>query len=479
MPLQVFNTLTRRKEEFQPREPGKVSIYVCGVTPYNFCHVGNARPYLVWDVFRRYFAYKGYSVRYVQNFTDVDDKIINKAREEGTGALAVADRYIKAYFADMDALGIQRADVYPRVTDHIPDIIRVVAGLVKSGHAYVLDGDVYYSVESFQEYGKLSGRSLEELNAGARVEVNEKKHHPMDFALWKAAKEGEPAWDSPWGPGRPGWHIECSVMALKYLGAGFDFHGGGSDLIFPHHENEIAQSEAYTGSTFARYWVHNGFVNMGGEKMAKSVGNVVRVRDVLERFPGAALRYYMLSTHYRSPIDFSLEEMPAAQRGWERLHHLEENLARVLGAGAPAVPAQLSTDARALLAKLDRYRRDFEAAMDDDFNTAQALATLFDLARDLNAYLAAGEVSGERAYVLAQGREVFLTLGGVLGLTGLKAGAQENAALLEGLIELVAELRQEARRRKDFATADRVRDRLAELGVILEDTAQGPRWRFK
>jgi cysteinyl-tRNA synthetase len=268
-------------------------------------------------------------------------------------------------------------------------------------------------------------------------------------------------------------------MALKYLGAGFDFHGGGSDLIFPHHENEIAQSEAYTGSTFARYWVHNGFVNMGGEKMAKSVGNVVRVRDVLERFPGAALRYYMLSTHYRSPIDFSLEEMPAAQRGWERLHHLEENLARVLGAGAPAVPAQLSADARALLAKLDRYRRDFEAAMDDDFNTAQALATLFDLARDLNAYLAAGEVSGERAYVLAQGREVFLTLGGVLGLTGLKAGAQENAALLEGLIELVAELRQEARRRKDFATADRVRDRLAELGVILEDTAQGPRWRFK
>ncbi|HHY92715.1 MAG TPA: cysteine--tRNA ligase, partial [Firmicutes bacterium] len=311
MPLVVYNTLTRRKEEFQPREPGKVGIYVCGVTPYNFCHVGNARPYLVWDVFRRYFTYKGFSVRYIQNFTDVDDKIINKAREEGVSALAVADRYIKEYFTDMDALGIQRADVYPRVTDHIPDIIRVVEGLVKSGHAYVLDGDVYYSVESFPAYGKLSGRSLEELKAGARIEVNENKRHPMDFALWKASKEGEPAWDSPWGPGRPGWHIECSVMALKYLGEGFDFHGGGSDLIFPHHENEIAQSEAYTGTPFARYWVHNGFVNMGGEKMAKSVGNVVRVREVLERFPGAALRYYMLSTHYRSPIDFSLEEMPA------------------------------------------------------------------------------------------------------------------------------------------------------------------------
>ncbi|MDK2784474.1 MAG: cysteinyl-tRNA synthetase [Bacillota bacterium] len=478
MPLYVYNTLTRRKEEFKPREPGKVSIYVCGVTPYNFCHVGNARPYLVWDVFRRYFAYKGYSVRYIQNFTDVDDKIINKAKEEGVSALAVADRYIREYFADMDALGIQRADVYPRVTDHIPDIIRVVEALVKSGHAYVLGGDVYYSVESFPEYGKLSGRSLDELKAGARIEVNEEKRHPMDFALWKAAKEGEPAWDSPWGPGRPGWHIECSVMALKYLGEGFDFHGGGSDLIFPHHENEIAQSEAYTGTAFARYWVHNGFVNMGGEKMAKSVGNVVRVRDVLAEFPGAALRYYMLSTHYRSPIDFRLEEMPAAKRGWERLKLLEENLARALDGREAAAPAEVSPEARAFLAKLDNLKASFEAAMDDDLNTAQALAVLFELARELNAYLAQGDISGERAYVLSRGRDLFLKLGGVLGLTGIQASGRENAELVDGLLALVVELRQEARKRRDFAAADRVRDRLAELGVILEDTPQGTRWRF-
>ncbi|MGI6605127.1 MAG: cysteine--tRNA ligase [Firmicutes bacterium] len=479
MALLVYNTLTRRKEEFQPREPGKVSIYVCGVTPYNFCHVGNARPYLVWDVIRRYLAYKGYSVRYVQNFTDVDDKIINKAKEEGVTPLQIADRYIKEYFTDMDALGIQRADVYPRVTDHIPDIIRAVEALIKTGHAYELDGDVYYAVESFPEYGKLSGRSLEDLKAGARIEVNENKRHPMDFALWKASKEGEPAWDSPWGPGRPGWHIECSVMSLKYLGDGFDFHGGGSDLVFPHHENEIAQSEAYCGGTFARYWVHNGFVNMAGEKMAKSLGNVVRVRDVINSFPGVVLRYFMLSTHYRSPIDFGLDKMPAAQRGWERLHNLEENLAKVLGHTTPDTPLQLSTEAEAQLKVFAEHRSAFEAAMDDDFNTAQALGVLFELARDLNSYLAAGEVSGERAYVLKEGRDLFLTLGEVLGLTGVAAGAQENTALVEGLIQLVAELRQEARERRDFATADRLRDRLSELGVLLEDTPQGPRWRLK
>lgn len=319
---------------------------MCGVTPYNYCHIGNARPYLVWDVIRRYLSYKGYSVRYVQNFTDVDDKIIKRANEEGISALEVADRYIKEYFYDMDALGIKRADVYPRVTDHIPDIVAMVEKLIETGNAYVLDGDVYYSVESFPEYGKLSGRSLEDLKAGARVEVDARKHHPMDFVLWKASKEGEPAWDSPWGPGRPGWHIECSVMSLKYLGPGFDFHGGGSDLVFPHHENEIAQSEAATGTAFARYWVHNGFINMGGEKMAKSVGNVTRVRDIVKEYPGPALRYYMLSTHYRSPIDFNMEDMPAAQRGWERLRNLEENLDRALAGQETAMPQDLSSNAR-------------------------------------------------------------------------------------------------------------------------------------
>lgn len=474
----VYDTLTRREREFVPRDPGKVSIYTCGVTPYNYCHVGNARPYLVWDVIRRYLTYKGYSVRYVQNFTDVDDKIIRRANEEGVSALAIADRYINEYFKDMDALGIARADVYPRVTDHIPDIIDMVKRLIDTGHGYVVDGDVYYWVESLPEYGKLSGRSLEDLKAGARIDVDERKRHPMDFALWKASKEGEPAWDSPWGPGRPGWHIECSVMALKYLGPGFDFHGGGSDLIFPHHENEIAQSEGALGTTFARYWVHNGFVNMAGEKMAKSVGNVVRVRDVLEKYPGPALRYYMLSTHYRSPIDFNLDDMPAAQRGWERLRNLEDNLERTLAGQDTTLPEQLSDDAKKFLTTLEEHRQSFEKSMDADFNTAQALGVLFELARDLNSYLAAGGISGERAAVLAAGRDLFLTLGGILGLTGV-GGGQQDRALIEGLIQLVAELRQEARARKDYATADRVRDRLAELGIVLEDTASGPRWQYK
>lgn len=477
MALVVHDTLTRSEREFVPRDPGKVSIYVCGVTPYNYCHIGNARPYLVWDVIRRYLSYKGYSVRYVQNFTDVDDKIIKRANEEGISALEVADRYIKEYFYDMDALGIKRADVYPRVTDHIPDIVAMVEKLIETGNAYVLDGDVYYSVESFPEYGKLSGRSLEDLKAGARVEVDARKHHPMDFVLWKASKEGEPAWDSPWGPGRPGWHIECSVMSLKYLGPGFDFHGGGSDLVFPHHENEIAQSEAATGTAFARYWVHNGFINMGGEKMAKSVGNVTRVRDIVKEYPGPALRYYMLSTHYRSPIDFNMEDMPAAQRGWERLRNLEENLDRALAGQETAMPQDLSSNAREFLSKLAEYRSAFEVAMDSDFNTAQASGVLFDMARDLNSYLAAGNITGERAAVLAKGRDLFLSLGEVLGLTGVDEGGQDRV-MVDGLVRLVAELRQEARARKDYATADRVRDRLAELGIVLEDTSAGPRWRY-
>jgi cysteinyl-tRNA synthetase len=477
MALVVHDTLTRSEREFVPRDPGKVSIYVCGVTPYNYCHIGNARPYLVWDVIRRYLSYKGYSVRYVQNFTDVDDKIIKRANEEGISALEVADRYIKEYFYDMDALGIKRADVYPRVTDHIPDIVAMVEKLIETGNAYVLDGDVYYSVDSFPEYGKLSGRSLEDLKAGARIEVDARKHHPMDFVLWKASKEGEPAWDSPWGPGRPGWHIECSVMSLKYLGPGFDFHGGGSDLVFPHHENEIAQSEAATGTAFARYWVHNGFINMGGEKMAKSVGNVTRVRDIVKEYPGPALRYYMLSTHYRSPIDFNMEDMPAAQRGWERLRNLEENLDRALAGQETAMPQDLSSNAREFLNKLAEYRSAFEVAMDSDFNTAQASGVLFDMARDLNSYLAAGNITGERAAVLAKGRDLFLSLGEVLGLTGVDEGGQDRV-MVDGLVRLVAELRQEARARKDYATADRVRDRLAELGIVLEDTSAGPRWRY-
>ena len=475
MSLKVYDTMTKSLREFVPRDPGKVSIYVCGVTPYNFCHIGNARPFLVWDVI---LGYKGYDVFYVQNFTDVDDKIINQAQKEGVSALEIADRYIKEYFHDMDALGIQRVDVYPRVTDHISDIIALVDKLIEKGHAYVLDGSVYYSVESFPEYGKLSGRSLDDLKAGARVEVDERKRHPMDFVLWKPSKENEPAWDSPWGPGRPGWHIECSVMALKYLGPGFDFHGGGSDLIFPHHENEVAQSEAALGTPFVRYWVHNGFINMGGEKMAKSVGNITRVRDLIKQYPGPAIRYYILSTHYRSPLDFRLEDMPAAVRGWKRLVNLEDNLERALAGTEIKPPADLSPAARQFQDLLAKHRQAFETAMDDDFNTAQAVGVLFDLARDLNRYLAAGAIEGERAVMLADGRDLFLSLGGVLGLTGTSERSADKA-LLDDLIQLVAELREDARARKDYATADRVRDRLSQLGIILEDTAAGVRWRYR
>ncbi|MGI6129470.1 MAG: cysteine--tRNA ligase [bacterium] len=478
MALMVYDTLARRETEFVPRDPGKVSIYTCGVTPYNYCHVGNARPYIVWDVIRRYLLYKGYSVRYVQNFTDVDDKIIRRAKEEGVTPLTIADRYINEYFRDMDALGIIRADVYPRVTDHITDIIDMVKQLIAKGYAYVVDGDVYYSVTSFPEYGKLSGRSLEDLKVGARIDVDERKRDPMDFALWKASKEDEPAWDSPWGPGRPGWHIECSVMALKYLGPGFDFHGGGSDLVFPHHENEIAQSEGALGETFSRYWVHNGFVNMAGEKMAKSVGNVVRVRDVLEKYPGSVLRYYMLSTHYRSPIDFNMDDMPGAQKGWERLRNLEDNLERAVRGQEVTMPAEPSTFIQEFIATLDKHRAVFEAAMDDDFNTAKALGALFELARYLNSYLAKGDVNGERAAALAKGRDLFLSLGNVLGLTGVDSDHKDKA-LVDDLVQLVAELRQEARARRDFAVADKVRDRLAKLGIILKDTPSGPSWQYK
>ncbi|HPU35217.1 MAG TPA: cysteine--tRNA ligase, partial [Bacillota bacterium] len=305
--MEIYNTLTRRKETFQPREPGKVYMYVCGPTTYNYIHLGNARPLVFFDTVRRYLLYKGYDVLYVQNFTDVDDKIINRAREEGEDPLSLARKYINEYFKDADALNVRRADRHPRVSDHMPDIVRVVEELVQKGFAYEVDGDVYFEVRKFPGYGKLSGRSLEDMQAGARVEVDSRKRDPMDFALWKAAKPGEPSWDSPWGPGRPGWHIECSVMSLKYLGPGFDIHGGGYDLVFPHHENEIAQSEAATGKPFVRYWMHNGFITVNEEKMSKSLGNFFLVRDILSRFSPEVVRFFLLSTHYRSPLDFDDE----------------------------------------------------------------------------------------------------------------------------------------------------------------------------
>lgn len=315
----IYNTLTRRKEEFKPRDTGKVSIYVCGPTTYNYIHLGNARPLVFFDTVRRYFAYKGFQVQYIQNFTDIDDKIINRANEEGEDVLALAARFVNEYYKDADALNVKRADVHPKVSEHLDDIIEMIKTLVEKGFAYVIEGNVYYNVGKFAGYGKLSGRTLEDMQAGARVEVDHRKINPMDFALWKAAKPGEPAWDSPWGKGRPGWHIECSAMSLKYLGPEFDIHGGGYDLVFPHHENEIAQSEAATGKPFARYWMHNGFITVKEEKMSKSLGNFFLVREVLDKFPPELVRFYLLSTHYRSPLDFDHEKLEAGNRGLERI----------------------------------------------------------------------------------------------------------------------------------------------------------------
>lgn len=480
MTLRVFNTLTKRKEIFTPAVPGKVGIYVCGVTPYNHPHIGNARPFVTWDVIRRYLEYQGYEVFHVQNFTDIDDKIINVAKQQGESWRAVADRYIAAYFDVMDKLHIKRAHVYPRVSEHIPEIIAMVETLVRKGFAYVLNGDVYFSVTKFPGYGKLSGRSLEEMKAGARVEVDERKEHPMDFALWKSAKPGEPAWDSPWGPGRPGWHIECSAMALKYLGSGFDFHGGGSDLIFPHHENEIAQAEAATGQgPFVRYWLHNGFITVNQEKMSKSLGNFQLVKDILAHYEPETLRFFILSTHYRSPLDFSDTHLQEAARGLARLRNAADTLAE-LARLADGSQGREDEAARTLAAAVNRARQEFVDAMDDDFNTALAIGALFGLVREINVYrqaVAAGEAVPVAAPVAAA-RQAFADFAGILGLQAPLGQAEApDEALLAGLVQIIIDVRQSARQRKDWATADALRERLAELGIILEDTPQGVRWK--
>jgi len=483
--MEVYNTIARRKQTFQPREPGKVGIYVCGPTTYNYIHLGNARPLVFFDTVRRYFKYKGYDVTYVQNFTDMDDKIINRAREEGVDPLSLSRKYIAEYFKDADELNVLRADNHPKVSEHIPDIIALVDRLVKNGTAYVVDGDVYFEVRKFAGYGKLSGRALEDMRAGARVEVDDRKRDPMDFALWKSAKPGEPSWDSPWGPGRPGWHIECSAMSLKYLGSGFDIHGGGFDLIFPHHENEIAQSEAATGETFVRYWMHNGFITVKEEKMSKSLGNFFLVRDILAKYPAELVRFFLLSTHYRSPLDFDDEKLAAAGRGLERIKNsirlLNEALARPEGGEGTGVSADFDT-------ALDSCKASFEAAMDDDFNTALAIGAVFDLAREVNTVVQQlGPVLPPSARAsLLKARRLFNAFNEVVGIfkvdrdTGeilLDGMPGDTSGLTEGLINLIIEVRREARKKKDWVTADRIRDGLKKLGIILEDTPQGVRWK--
>ncbi|MGQ9475378.1 MAG: cysteine--tRNA ligase [Actinomycetota bacterium] len=495
MSLKVYNTMTRRKEDFVPREEGKVSMYVCGPTVYNYIHVGNGRAYLVFDVIRRYLMHKGYQVFCVQNFTDVDDKIIARAREEGKTPEEVARFYEQAFLEDMRALGVLPPEVTPRATETIPRMLEMIQGLVDKGYAYAVDGDVFFSVERFPSYGKLSGRTLEEMRAGERVEVDERKRHPMDFALWKSAKPGEPAWDSPWGKGRPGWHIECSAMSLHYLGMGFDIHGGGQDLIFPHHENEIAQSEAYTGQEpFVRYWIHNGFVNIREEKMSKSLGNIILVREILRKYPADVVRMLTLQTHYRSPIDFGPEALEEARRAYERLENCLFALNSFL-AKPPSRVAPVRTQREVELSdSFFEYERRFEEAMDDDFNTARAMGVIFELVKDLNAYLAEQEKYPTPAspIITGLGRDLLLKLCRVLGLFQPAEEAEEECLPVKGereekspglptpeeLIELLLEVRALARRKREFETADLIRSRLAEMGIRVDDLREGQRWKF-
>ncbi len=476
--IRVFNTLTRKKEEFVPLHPGKVGIYVCGVTPYNHPHIGNARPFVVWDTIHRFLEHEGYDVTHVQNFTDVDDKIIKAANKEGVTWDVIANRYIKAYFDVMDKLHVRRCHVYPRVSEHIPDIIATVQKLIDNGYGYVVDGDVYYRVEKFSHYGELSGRSLDDMMAGARVEVDERKENPMDFALWKSAKPGEPYWESPWGKGRPGWHIECSTMSTKYLGNSFDMHGGGSDLIFPHHENEIAQSEGATSvHPFVRYWVHNGFITINEEKMSKSLGNFFTVAEILEKYEPEVLRLFILNTHYRSPLDFSDARLEEAKRSLERLRTAQQNLLEIM----KVITVGPDAESMALRQKVADLREAFLEAMRDDFNTSLAISYLFALAREINVYHQA-IMNGSRkpdGKLMDQIIKTWKEMKSVIGILedeparSGEQGTEEDDSAIEAKI---AE-RQEARKKKDFARADAIRDELAKQGIILEDTPQGVRWK--
>ena len=474
--MRIYNTLTKSKEPLE--NDGTLGIYVCGITPYDYSHVGHARVYVLWDVFRRYFTWRGYKVKYVQNFTDLDDKIIAKSQAEGVEPQEIAQRYIDDFFKMMELLGVKKASVYPRVTEHIDEIIELVKKLVERGHAYTVgseDGaDVYFDLESFPQYGKLSGRTLDEMEAGARVEVDSRKKNPMDFAVWKAAKAGEPAWDSPWGPGRPGWHIECSAMALKYLGNNFTIHGGGSDLIFPHHENEIAQSLCATGQPFAKFWVHNGFVQVKNEKMSKSLGNFFTIGDVLKEYSPRALRYFLISTHYRKPLGYGEDELVMSAKALERLTGAREQLEIVL---KKQPEAETTLPLATLRAELGELKDDFVLAMDDDLNTAGALASLHALASlTYKALAQLGDPSGEELEFLEELEAGFQAMGDeVLGLWD-PPGKEENSQL-EPLLDLILELRTRARSERDWVAADLIRDRLAELGYQIEDTPQGPRWK--
>ena len=459
--MQIYNTQSRKKEEFVPIEPGKVSIYCCGPTVYNYFHIGNARPFIVFDTLRRYFEHKGYEVKFVQNFTDIDDKMIRRANEEGITVKELGERFIEEYYKDADALGIERATVNPKATEHIPEIIAMIEKLVAKGLAYACDnGDVYYNTQAFPGYGKLCGQNLEDLESGARIDVDPNKKHPMDFALWKAQKPGEPAWDSPWGKGRPGWHIECSAMSTKYLGETIDIHCGGKDLVFPHHENEIAQSEGATGKPFVHYWMHNGFINVDNQKMSKSLGNFFTVRDISKECDLEAVRMFMLGAHYRSPINFSREMIEQAKASLDRLYTARDHYAFLLENAKEGEMGEKEND---LLAKVQAAREGFDAAMDDDLNTADAIGKLFELVRAANAGL---DEHSPKAAVKAV-LDTLDELAGVLGILSRKTAADDAKVQ-----ELLAQ-RAEARANKNWAESDRLRDEIVAMGYVLKDTKQG------
>lgn len=464
MTIQIFNSLSRTKEPFVPLEEGKVKMYVCGPTVYNYIHIGNARPVIVYDTVRRYLEYRGYDVHYISNFTDVDDKLIKAANELGETVPEIAERFIKAYFDNTEALGCAKADAHPRVTEHMEQIIEFIEALIEKGFAYESQGDVYYRTRKFEGYGKLSHQSVDELKVGARIETGDKKEDELDFVLWKAAKPNEISWDSPWGEGRPGWHIECSVMAREHLGDTIDIHAGGQDLTFPHHENEIAQSEAYTGKPFARYWMHNGYINIDNEKMSKSLNNFVLVNDILKEMDPQVLRFFMLSVHYRHPINYSQQLVEDAVVGLERLRTSYSNLKHRL-----SVSAELGDHSDIWLAKIEEIKKEFIETMDDDFNTAHGISKLFDLSRLANTYLLEKQTSSE---VMETFLSVFDELAGVLGLP-----FKQEEELLDAEVEALLAERIEARKNRDFARADEIRDLFKEKNIILEDTAQGTRWK--
>lgn len=460
--LYLYNTLNRKKQEFIPIEKGKVKMYSCGPTVYNYFHIGNARPFIIFDTLRRYLEYKGYEVKFVQNFTDIDDKMINKANELGITVKELADQYIDEYYTDAKGLGIKKASVHPRATENIESIIEIISTLIENGYAYNVDGDVYYSTKKFKEYGKLSHQPLEDLESGARIDVNEDKQDPMDFALWKKQKPGEPAWESPWGMGRPGWHIECSAMANTYLGKTIDIHSGGQDLIFPHHENEIAQSEAANCCQFANYWMHNGYINVDNRKMSKSLGNFFTVRDVAKEFEYEVIRFFMLSAHYRSPINFSKDLMESAKSGLERIYNCIETMTFF---NESSQDRELTDAEKAFAKTIDEYKEKFISAMDDDLNTADAISVIFEIVADVNKNITA-ESENAKA-LITKAVDTIKELGGVLGILS-KQDEETPAEILELL-----EKRAEARKSKDWATSDAIRDKLSELGYQVKDTPQG------